>query len=418
MGQRATDIGRVRELNRGLVLRELQGLGRATRARLAKETGLTHATVSAIVSELVEDGWVREIGIRAVPRGRPPMQLEIDTEKHFFVGLQIGPENTRVVVLDALDRILAMRETRTRSIEAETVCSESARLVSETLDQAGVDQRRVDAVGVCVPGPVDSAAGLAADVPGFGWQNEPIKPFLANELELRVELYDDAYVLACLELLKGAARESRNAVLLSVTREPVAVLIIEGKIHRGANGFAGAIGHMQMPGLSDPCRCGNVGCLATAASQDGLVTRTEKLLRSGSTGIDPARFEEFPGLALIEAAGEGSPEAIETLNEVGVHLSRATGWILNLLNPDTLILGGALSLLPEPVVRPFRERVLGACHPAIAAEIRIEKSAFGGADRPRAAGLVALHESLEHLDSLFHDPAATAAASEVLEARP
>jgi len=291
-------------------------------------------------------------------------------------------------------------------------------MVCETLEQAGVDRRRVDAVGVCVPGPVDFASGVAIDVPGFGWRNEPIQRFLADELDLRVELYDDNYALACLELLKGAARESRNAVLLSITREPVAVLIIEGKIHRGASGFAGAIGHMQMPGLTAPCRCGNVGCLATAASQEGLVSRTQKLIRNGNAGIDPARVKELPGLALIEAAGEGSTIAIEVLNEVGVHLSRATGWILNLLNPDTLILGGALSLLPEQVVGPFRERVLGACHPAIAARLRIEKSAFGGADRARAAGLVVLHESLEHLDSFFRDPAEPVAVSGVPEARP
>ena len=133
-------------------------------------------------------------------------------------------------------------------------------------------------------------------------------------------------------------------------------------------------------------------------------------MRSGGAGIDPTRAAESPGLALIEAAGQGSAEAIELLNEVGLHLGRATSWILNLVKPDTLILSGALSLIPESVLAPFRERVLGACHPAIAATLRFEKSTFGGADRARAAGLVALHQSLEYLDSFFHDPAATTAA--------
>lgn len=165
-----------------------------------------------------------------------------------------------------------------------------------------------------------------------------------------------------------------------------------------------------MPGLSAPCHCGNVGCLATVASQEGLASRTRELIRSGSAGIDPIRAQKLPGLALIEAAGKGSAEAIEVLNDAGLHLGRATSCILNLVNPDMLILGGGLSRLPESVLGPFRERVLAACHPAIAATLRIEKSAFGVPDRARAAGLVALHESLERLDSFFHDPAATTAA--------
>ncbi|MDJ0866165.1 MAG: ROK family transcriptional regulator [Myxococcota bacterium] len=404
------DVGRVRQLNRRLVLRELRDHGRATRAKLAKATGLTHATVSAIVGDLIDEGWVRELGIGPIPRGRPPVLLEIDPDRHCCVGLQIGPERTRIAVLDALGRTVATRDARTRSRVAKTVCGQAARLVQETVRGAGVDWQRIHAVGVCLPGPVDPATGVIPDLPDLGWQNEPIRQLLADALGVPVEVYDDTYVLACLELLEGTARESKNAVFLSVTAAPNAALIVEGKVHRGASGFAGTIGHMQMPGLSERCRCGNVGCLRTVVSREAVARRAQELHRRGNRDLDPARLDEVPALALIEAAAAGSAAATEVLNEISVHLVRATGWVVTLVNPDMLILGGDLSPLPEPVLGPFREGVLAACHPAIAARLRIEKSMFRGADRARAAAVVILHESVDHLDALFHDSEAAGVA--------
>lgn len=408
--KRGVDVGRVRQLNRQLVLRSLRTAGRATRASLAKQTGLTHATVSVIVGGLIDEGWVHEIGIDAIPRGRPPTVLEIEPLGHCFAGVQVGPERIRVSILDALGRVLYSQDDNTRSLLPETLCSQVARLVRQAVESAGLAWHRIDAVGVSIPGAVDPSSGVVLDLPEFEWRNEPIRERLQEALDVRVELLDEHYAMACLERLEGAALESRAAVLLSVTVEPTAVLIVEGKVHRGAAGHAGSIAHMQLPGLSQPCHCGQVGCLRTVASQEAAAKLTHELLTAGSKEIDGDRAHIVPGLALLEAASTGSPRAAQAVNEIGAHLSRATSWIANLVNPDLLILGAGLSELGDELLDPFCKQILAQCQPAIAAHLRIERSQFRGRDRARAAALVTLHETVDHLDSLFHDSVGAAVA--------
>lgn len=273
------------------------------------------------------------------------------------MGLQIGPVWTRITVLDALGTPVVTRDVRTGARVAKTVCAQSARLVRETVRGAGIAWRRIHAVGVCVPGPVEPASGAVIELPDLRWQNAPVRQLLGDELGVRVEVYDDTYVLACLELLEGAAHDSKNVVFLHVTVAPAAALIVEGKVHRGASGFAGTIAHMQMPGLSERCGCGNVGCLATAVSREVVARRAKALQRSGNRDLDPARLEVDPARALIDAAAAGSAPAIEILGEFTEPLVRATSWIVGLVNPEKLILGGAVAAIPESVLGPFRARV-------------------------------------------------------------
>jgi len=392
------DVGRVRELNRALVLRDLRRRGRSTRAEIAKQTGLTHATISAIVVDLLEDGWVREVGLETIPRGRPPVLLEIDPRSHFVLGLQLGPHRTRLSLLDSLGAEIASRDVRTRSKRLETVAGHCAELVADLLSSVKVARRRVHAVGVCVPGVVDPVSGAAVDVPGFGWRDEPVGAALSSAIRLPIHVHDDCYALAGLELLEGRAHGERHAVLLSVTGEPAVALIIDGRVHRGASGDAGSLAHFQIPGLTDRCRCGNAGCLGTVVSAESLDRRARGPVRAS---LDAERMEDVPALALLEAAGRGVPDARAIVDEVAAHLARAVGWVLNLVNPDLLVLGAGLTGLPATMLASFSEDVLAACHPGVRSVLRVERSEFGGPDRARGVALVALHESVEHLESVF-----------------
>lgn len=379
----------MRELNRSLVLDVVKHASPISRAGIAKETKLAKPTVSAIVDELLSNGLVREIGVGATTTegGRPPILLEFNTRSEFAVGVHIGVHVTHVVVADARGEALTTRELATPSGSPEKLLADVADVVAKSLAAAKASRRRVAAVGVCVPGLVDPEAGVCLLAPNLGWRDVAVADLLADALGggVNVHVHNTAQACAVAESLEGAAKGSTDAVLLYAGTGVGAGIIIDSRLYPGSAGIAGEVGHFRVEGVALRCSCGKVGCLETVASVPAVV----------------AAAGGRPLTQIVADAAEGDASAQAVLADAGRRLGTAASWLVNLLNPDVLVVGGALAEAGEWVLGPLRQAVAEDALPQAVAGLSVRPWMLGQDAKVRGAVLVAMQKSETFVRLIF-----------------
>jgi glucokinase-like ROK family protein len=369
-----------RERNRARLLVALQEAGAASRAELARRTGLSRTTVASIVAELERDGTLieRENGSAASPRGGgPPRLLSFGRSAGAVLGIDFGKRHLRVAAADLSHAILAEAERPMRTDEpAESGLETAVELVDGVLDEAGVARGDVVGVGLGLPGPIDMRSGRVGSSSILpGWVGVRAADALTSRLELPVQVDNDANLGALAELHWGAAAGCRNAAYLKVSTGIGAGLIVDGRLFHGSAGMAGEIGHTIVEEQGPVCRCGKRGCLETLAGAAALV----ELLR-GTHG------PELTTQQLLDAAAGGDSAARRVLADAGRYIGRAVATLCDLLNPELIVVGGELSAAGDVLLDPLREEVHRHAIPATALDLEIVPGVLG----PRAELLGAL----------------------------
>jgi glucokinase-like ROK family protein len=363
-----------RERNRARVVAALREAGAISRAELARRTQLSRTTVASIVGELLDQGTLqeRENGAGASPQGgRPPRLLSFSRSAGAAVGIDFGKRHLRVAAADLSHAILASAERPMRTDDpAEAGLDTAAELVDEVLTEASVPRGDVIGVGLGLPGPIDMRSGRVGSSSILpGWVGVRAAEAFSARLGLPVSVDNDANLGALAELHWGAAAGHRNAAYLKVSTGIGAGLIVNGRLFHGAGGMAGEIGHTIIQEQGPVCRCGKRGCLETLAGAAALVE-----LLKGTHG---------PGLTtqeLLAAAAGGDSGARRVIADAGRHIGTAVATLVDLLNPELIVVGGELSAVGEVLLDPLREQVHRHAIPATARNLEIVPGVLG----PRA----------------------------------
>ena len=386
----------LRERNRRQLLDTLRRKGSASRAELARLTGLSRSTVSTLVADLQATGLVVEHepgraggGARATQQGRPPTLLSLDRSAGLVLGIDFGHDTVRVAIADLSRTILAERcsdldvdNSATRALDL------AVKLADEVVADAGVDSERILGAGVGLSGPIDVAAGMIhAGKILPGWAG--VKPVdeLAARLGLRVHLDNDANLGALAEVTLGAGIGARDAIYLMVSGGVGAGLILGGELYRGTGGTAGELGHVLVDESGPICRCGNRGCLEMMAGGRAILA----LLRS-SNGDDLTLDE------VMALANDGDSGARRAIADAGRVLGRSIAAMVNAFNPELVIVGGAVSVAGDVLLDPLREAVHRYAIPSAAADVRITRGVLG----ERAEVLGALELAARQSDVAAH----------------
>jgi predicted NBD/HSP70 family sugar kinase/biotin operon repressor len=369
-----------RERNRDRVVAALREAGAASRAELARRTGLSRTTVASIVGDLQGEGMLveRENGSGASPRGgRPPRLLFFSRSAGAVLGIDFGKRHLRVAAADLSHVIVAEAERPMRTDEpADTGLETATALADEVLEEGGISRADVIGVGLGLPGPIDMRSGRVGSSSILpGWVGVRAADELGSRLGLPVQVDNDANLGALAELHWGAAAGRRNAAYLKVATGIGAGLIVDGRLFHGAAGMAGEIGHTIIQEQGPVCRCGKRGCLETLAGSAALV----ELLR-GTHGPDLTTQQ------LLEAAAAGDSGARRVLADAGRYIGRAVATLCDLLNPELIVVGGELSKAGEVLLDPLREQVHRHAIPATTRDLEIVPGVLG----PRAELLGAL----------------------------
>ncbi|GAB3083148.1 ROK family transcriptional regulator [Micromonospora schwarzwaldensis] len=382
------DLGDVRVANRAVVLRHVRRHAPCSRADVAARTGLNKATVSSLVSELIERGLLRETGLTENRVGRPATMLVLDGARYVGLGLQIGADELVVVAADlAGERLLTWR----RAFAAATAGPEEtvralAALTRRAVTRVTGADRTVLGLTVGVPGLVD-ADGAVPWAPALGWRGVPLAAELRRALRdpgFPVGVDTDANLAVSAELRHGPYAGTADLVHLTGGLTVGAGLVSGGRLLRGGRGFAGEIGHLPVladnppsatVGLADPaCRCGRRGCLTTVAGVDAVVRR----LLPDATHDGPVT-DYLPEIERIQALARAGDEPVRAgLAEIGRQLGHAVSVLVDLLDPEVVLVGGHLATL-APWLLPAARAELAARTLAPPAGVRIEASTLGPA---------------------------------------
>ncbi len=393
---RGADRNAIREVNRSIVLTLVKEGGPISRAGIARSTTLTKPTVSAIVDDLIADGLVREIGpgATATTGGRPPILLEFNARSQLALGVHIGARRTTIAVSDATGQEVGRRQFATpRGTPASAIrrVAGEAWAAVAAVDEAAVSPLRIAGVGAVLPGLTDFHTGVCLLAPNLGWRDVPVRELLADAVGAPVYVHNAGQAAAIAENEEGAGEQVGDLALLYAGTGLSAGVLTGGKVFHGAGGTAGEIGHCAVPGLTEPCNCGNVGCLETVASGPAIVRAVRRELARGAISVLTDAVADATDVAA--AARSGDRLAQRVIAEAGRYLGLAASWIINAYNPAMVVVGGGLAAIGEPLLAPLREAVgRQALGPALK-DVEIRASRLGPDAEVRGAVLLALQHS-------------------------
>ena len=277
-------------------------------------------------------------------------------EQH-YLGVELCAGSARAALVTADGRVVATRESALASVD---LGAQVARLVAELRDVSPAPAR---AVGVGVPGLVNPQTGrvvISSDLPSV--VREDLREALGQATGLPVALDNDANAGAMGEYAAGAGRGSRNMFYVTIGTGIGGALILDGRLWRGASGFAGEFGHITIDPEGVECACGNVGCLETVASAPNIVRRThDRLMRDSTSSLSRLGLNKnFTAADIAHEAKNGDDFAAMMMARTGRYIGTAIAAVINLLNTERIVLGGGVmdagELILNPIIEEARRR--------------------------------------------------------------
>ncbi|GAB4400481.1 MAG: ROK family transcriptional regulator [Anaerolineales bacterium] len=377
----AIDFGRMREMNRSLILNVIRQEGSVSRAAIARRTRLSRSTVSSIVSELLEANLVHEVGRGRSSGGRRPILINLNYNAGYVVGVDLGATHLIILIANLNGDVIARRETDfSVAVGPDAGLKQIADAVRQCLADAGISLGRVRGLGMGVPGPVEYAEGRVVAPPIMpGWHGVALRDRLSRELGVPVHVDNDANLGALSEHCHGAGRGYANLAYIKVGTGIGCGLILGGQLYRGEVGSAGEIGHVTIDENGPPCKCGSYGCLESMAGGPAIALRAQQAIRAGQAtslaAIQPPESITARDVAL--AAQMGDKLAQQLFAEAGRHIGVALASLANLLNPGLIIIGGGVAqagrLLLDPIRKTLEQRALQP----VAQSTRVVQSVVG-----------------------------------------
>ncbi|MFE6158146.1 ROK family protein [Streptomyces sp. NPDC056486] len=355
-----------------------------TRADIARVTGLARSTVSQRVDALIAHGFLTEEADGGSTGGRPPRRLRLRTRENAVAGVDLGASHCRVALMDIGGETLALREDPISIADGpQKVLGHVERTLHGLLDDAGRDPASLQSIGVGVPGPVEFSTGRPVDPPIMpGWHQFPIPEFFAERFGPRALVDNDVNVMALAEQ-RRAFPDTRYLLYIKVGTGIGCGIVADGRLHRGAQGSAGDIGHIRVGDLDEPCRCGNSGCLESVAGGAAIARKLSGLGLDATSGSDVVRLVK-----------SGNRDAVRMVREAGRAVGEVLAGLVNFFNPDTVVVGGALAAVHDQLLAGVREAVYRRSHPLATHVLRIEPSRTGENAAAIGAGILAVEHAL------------------------
>jgi predicted NBD/HSP70 family sugar kinase len=346
---RKATVRDLRRVNRAAVLKWLFQEGPLNRSVLARLTGLSAASITNVTAALLDEGLIVEAGRERSDGGRPRAVLQVNPAFGALLGIEVGETRIRI---DAFD--LAMSLVATAGVASHPQYqppNETLRIVglsvSELCEKLAAEGRRVLGVGVAVPGIVGHRGGqLQVHAPNIGWRNVALQP-LAEHVGLPVFADNGAKALGQAEMWIGAGRGASHAAVALWGTGVGAAIFTDGALYRGATSSAGEWGHTTIVVGGKPCRCGASGCLEAYVGSGGLFEEWSQAEPGAACSADP---DSESWLDRFVEAAKTNDRAVAALDRVATYLGTGIANLVNLFNPEKVVLGGWIGVKLGPVV--------------------------------------------------------------------
>ena len=356
--------------------------GSTTRPNLVQATGLSRAVVTQRVGELLERGLLVEGELGRSTGGRAPRILRFPAESGHLLVADLGATSVDVALADLSGKILAhVQEPCDISAGPEEVLDRVEELFVRSLVDAEQRPGSLWGIGIGVPGPVEFDSGRPVAPPIMpGWDRYAVRERFASH-HVPVWVDNDVNIMALGERRAGIARGHDNVVFIKIGTGIGAGIIVDGRLHRGAQGCAGDVGHMQV--TDDPavvCRCGNVGCLEAIAGGGALGRGGEAAAGDGRSRFLAAVLHEKGSVGahdVARGATHGDPTCVALLTHAGQLVGHMLASVVNFFNPSLIVVGGGVAGAGDLLLAAIRETVYRRSLPLATRELVVTRSALG-----------------------------------------
>ncbi len=358
----------LREKNILAVLNILRHERKTSRAEIARNTGLTPATVSNIVSRLENEGIVQIVGPGTSSGGRRPLLVEFEPEAFYLAGVDIGVYKVVVVIIDLHGTIIKRRIVELSPTKGKAVnLSAIIEAVGATLDSLGAAKCKVKGIGIGAPGIIDNERGAILWAPNLtGWQETPVAEIFHDAFGLYSFLEHDAKAMAIGEARLGAGRGRKDIFSIIIGRGIAGGIIVNGTLYRGHRSAAGEFGHITVNHSGPMCSCGNRGCLEVVAGGRAIASSAIRAVReSGDSLIMElvgGRVERITAKVVAEAAAKGDVLAMRIMDEAAEYIGIGLADVLNLISPELVVFGGGVSRAGDFFINRIQEVATGRAY--------------------------------------------------------
>ncbi|WP_261815701.1 DNA-binding transcriptional regulator NagC [Vibrio gallicus] len=353
-GEQIGNVDLVKQLNGAAVYRLIDQQGPISRIQIAELSHLAPASVTKITRQLLEFGFIQEVAQQASTGGRRAISLKTQVSQFQTIAVRIGRDYIQLSLHDLSGQILAQDESSisySNQTELVGLLYDKINLFkASTLDQV----QNLIAIGVILPGLVNPEKGEVDYMPNTKIDHLPLAQLMIKEFGVECFVGNDIRAMALAEHYFGQTQDCNDSVLVSVHRGAGSGIIAGGRVFLGSNQNVGEIGHIQVDPLGEQCQCGNFGCLETIASNPAIIKGVKERLAQGynSTLAEESHINID---TICNHALSGDALATQSIVRVGNQLGKAIAIVINLFNPDKIVIAGHITKAHE-ILFPAIER--------------------------------------------------------------
>ncbi|MBW7476844.1 ROK family protein [Paenibacillus oenotherae] len=381
MKSKATgDLAMIKKMNTAIVLDTIIAQAPLSRAQISEQTGLNKATVSSLVQDLIDSRLVVENGPGQSSGGRKPVMLLFNSSAGYAIGIDLGVNYIRGVLTDLEGSVLQERELALQTHQLHDVLPLLTACIKDLISLMPDSPYGVVGIGIGVPGIV-SDQGTILFAPNLEWQEVPLQSMLQQQFNIPVTIDNEANAGAQGEQKYGAGRNITHQIYVSVGIGIGTGIILNRELYKGASGFSGELGHLSIDLNGKPCRCGNQGCWELYASENALLEQAAEL---GYSDLD----------ALLAAAAAGEEAVLVLFRRIGECLGVGIANIVNVFNPDVVIIGNRMSRAEAWINEAVQETVARRTLPQHFSRMRVLFAELSDQSAVRGAAYYAINQFL------------------------
>lgn len=381
--------GLIRDINNSRVLQVIQARAPLSRAEIAKIAGLPPPTVTSIINDFLQAGLVRETDFvrpstDGAVLGRRPILLTLNEQAGFAIGVKLRPDGFTVTVTDLSGAPLCHLDRELEVGDPSAALGWIAAEAGDVLAQVDLEGAKALGLGIGMPGLIDHVQGVCRYSSLLGWGDVDVKGTLEQSLSMPVYVDNDVNMLTAAEIAYGAGREVSQFLTVSIGRGIGLGIVVNGAIYRGAFGGAGEFGHTK---TDSPllCECGAVGCLEAVASEAAICVQAAEACGERTMEIERA----------IALANSGDAEVRQIFVRAGRALGRGVGNLLNLFNPQLVVVTGEGTRAGAALLDPMRQAMREAAFDLLGSDTRLVVQRWGDEAWARGAASIVVHEMLQ-----------------------
>lgn len=334
--------------------------GSSTITDLSKELDLSIPTVTKFISEMCEDGYINDYGKLETRGGRHPSLYGLNPESGYFIGVDIKKFAVNIGLINFKGDMMELKMNIPYKFEnTPEAMEELCTLISSFIKKTKVNTEKILNININISGRVNPESGYSFSL--FNFSECPLAEVLTEKIGYQVCIDNDTRAMTYGEYLQGCVKGEKNIIFVNVSWGLGIGIIIDGKIYTGKSGFSGEFGHINVFDNEILCHCGKKGCLETEASGSAIYRILQERIKNGECSILSNRTnnQELPLTLdeIISAVNKEDLLCIEIVEEIGQKLGKQIAGLINIFNPELVIIGGTLSLTDDYIAQPIKTAI-------------------------------------------------------------